>query len=305
MRIRAWRKALIAHLPWIKRARHRKLLQQMQDRHHLLIDALLAGPSRATQASIVELIPLHQTSCDELCLFVSFAPVPTLKPHVVDHIQSLTAAGIQVVLVINTMLPIHQIQIPDGLRLTLSGCFVRSNTGYDFAAWAQACTLIDRSLIKQRLYFVNDSIVGPLDEQTFQLMLNRFRQLSGDLNGLTESLDQQRHLQSFFLAFSSRLFCSDVFERFTQGALNLPDKQQVIDLYEIQLTRFFREHGYRCKALFPKTSRQPACNDDTIHNWAGLIELGFPYIKASILKQTANAPEVQLLVPAKYRNNPQ
>lgn len=305
MRIRAWRKAFIGWLPWIKRARHRKLLREKQLRTNRLVDALLEGPTHAADSAVSELIPLNKAApCAELCLFVSFAAEPSIKVHVVDHVHRLIDAGVQVILIINTELPAHQLQIPEWLQQKLHGCLVRSNSGYDFAAWAHACTLIDRSTITQRLYFVNDSIVGPTDEAKFQSMLTRFRSLPGDMNGLTESIDQQPHLQSFFLAFSPRLFRSAIFDKFINGVMNLPDKQQVIDLYEVQLTRFIREHGFRCEALFPQPSVRSACNDHTIENWAGLIERGFPYIKASVLKQIGHSSELENLVPAKYWNKP-
>lgn len=300
MRIRAWRKALVARLPWIKRARHQKLLRDKQTRSNHLADALLDGPTHATQTPIFELMPIQRRQCDELCLFVTFASQPIIKTHVIDHIQSLVNSGIQVILIVNTGLSAEQLQIPNELREKLNGCLIRNNCGYDFAAWAHAYTLIDKTLVTRRLYFVNDSIVGPIDSHQFELMLEKFRSLPGDMNGLTESLEQLPHLQSFFLAFTPLLFNSDIFERFINGVINFSDKQQVIELYEVHLTRFIRKHGFRCEALFPKSPIRPACNDDTIQNWAGLIERGFPYVKASVLKHAAHAPELKALVPPKY-----
>ena len=119
--------------------------------------------------------------------------------------------------------------------------------------------------------------------------------------GLTENTKPKPHLQSFFLAFNDRLFNSPIFVGAMKNLLNLPSKNAVIHTYEIQFTGFFQKHGFRCEALFPNMAGDDGLTDDTLYRWARLIEKGFPFIKSSVLRKSAETADIVRLVPRRYR----
>ena len=118
-------------------------------------------------------------------------------------------------------------------------------------------------------------------------MMARIRNSTADLIGLTERNGPQPHLQSQFLVVTQRLLRSEVFGRLMRGIVNLPTKEGVILQYETQITRFLRAHGFGCEAVFPRLSQG---NDDTFHNWAQLIEQGYPFVRSRVLGSGARYP---------------
>ncbi len=282
---RTWRRGLKARMPYVRKREHRVL----QRKYAELIAALDGVATPAAQARLHTAKPLARGLSGEVCFFVSHAPEPELKPHVKEHLAQLLAAGISVLLVINTDLDPHRIRIDPALQSVLSGVLIRENTGFDFGAWAHVYALCRENGIDTagwtRLFLVNDSIVGPLDAANFSRMIERVRHSSAAVVGLTESLAPLRHLQSYFLVFNAAALRSAFVQRLWLRVLNLPTKQQVIDVYETRLTALLTEHGLPCEALFPALSGDPLSSDDTSLRWAGLLRAGFPYIKARVLAQ--------------------
>jgi lipopolysaccharide biosynthesis protein len=301
-----WRNAykrFCERLPFVKRNRHLKIVSQLAAKTNQIADRLLSLPSHAAAANCVHLKALEPISANELCLFVSFTATPALKPHVIDHIKALAEQKIAVVLIINTDLSAAQLQLPPELVSLLHGVLVRANIGFDFAGWAHAYCLQDLPETLERLYLINDSVIGPLNLDHYAALISDFRRSPADLIGLTENAEPRAHLQSFFLAVNRRLLHAADFRRLMHGIVNLPTKSDVIECYETQLTRYVRERGYTCHAAFSNSAPHAKLIDDTIYNWARLIEQGCPFIKASVLKQVAHTAEAKRLVPARYRDS--
>ena len=302
-------------LPFVRKKRYRRCVAELeaaraalseqsrefQDELQQLRGALLGLPrSLASQATLSWLKPLPGTAPGgELCLFVTHAASPRIKLHVVDHIRELVAAGIAVVLIVNTDLAADGIVLPPGLLSSLHACVVRQNLGFDFGAWAHCCSLLDLGRA-ERLYLVNDSIVGPLDVSAFAAMIARVRSQGADLVGLTQNPYPKWHLQSFFLVFNRRLLAAQDFPDLMRHIVNLRTKEAVINTYEIQISEFLVSRGFRCESVFANLEPGSPLPDDTYFRWSGMVRIGFPYIKASILKQVHEQPEARALIPAAY-----
>lgn len=271
----AWRhlrRRLKDALPFVRR-RHYERLQQA---HGSLIEALDGSASPACAARHQELSKLPSQPTGQFCLFVAFADHGQLKPHVAHHIGRFIDAGIAVALIANV--PGESMTVPPDLMARLSGCWVRENAGYDFGAWSHAISTLDLSVC-ERLYLVNDSIVGPLDDAAFVAMLERIRTSQSDVIGLTDHLAPRWHLQSYFLALGPRALRNERLEAWFAGMRNWPDKAQVIAIYESRLTRIASEAGLHCEALFPSLDRSLYGVDETSSRWSELVDRGFPYLK--------------------------
>ncbi|MFZ2651211.1 MAG: rhamnan synthesis F family protein [Burkholderiaceae bacterium] len=292
--LRAWRRDLKARMPYVRRREHRIL----QRRYTELIDGLGWTALPATQAKLLSLKPIAADLQGDVCFFVSHAPQAALKKHVQVHIEHLLRSDVRVVLVLNTALAPEQVLIEPGLQGRLSGACVRENIGFDFAAWAHLYSLcVEQVPNWTRLFLVNDSIVGPLNQADFDRVMQRIRHSSADVVGLTESQSPLRHVQSFFLAFNRPALRHPAVQQMFQRMLSLPSKGQVIDVYETRMTRWLTDQGLLCEALFPPLSDDRHSANDTSFRWAQLIRAGFPYIKTSILERFAGSPQVKALVP--------
>jgi lipopolysaccharide biosynthesis protein len=304
-------------VPFVSRKRYRRSIAErdaaraavaeqgadLQRELRVMQDTLLRLPgSFANRARIAWLKPPPENSATrELCLFVTHAATAQIKLHVADHVQELIAAGIAVVLIANTDLDPALIQLPPTLLAGLHGFAVRENTGFDFGAWAHVYSLLDTGGL-DRLFLVNDSIVGPLDPAAFSSVIGRIRAKDADMIGLTQNPYPKWHLQSFFLVFNKTLLASPVFDELMRHVVNLPTKEAVINTYEIQITAFLMSRHFRCEPLFALLEPGSDLPDDSYFRWSQLVESGFPFIKASILRGVRADPKAIELIPAQYRD---
>jgi hypothetical protein len=291
---RRLRKAVKARLPYVRRREYRIL----SERHEALIAAFTTGARAATEAKVAMLKAADPSLAGEICLFATFAPAPGLKPHVPAHVESLAGAGFAVVLVVNTDLDPGGLRLDPALLDRLAGCIVRENVGFDFAAWGHAYSLGQGFPRCTRLLLANDSVIGPLSGPAFDALIGRLRASSADMVGLTENRMPHRHLQSYFLAFGPRALASDAFRRALLGMRSLPTKELVIDAYETSLTMQLEHIGLRAEALFPPLYDEPRSGDDTTARWRELVDAGFPFVKASLLRDPRHAEAVRAVVPA-------
>lgn len=260
------------------------------------LTAAIASPLNALlrQASIHAVKPFQQkTPHSEVCVFVSYSPVPCIKPHVQHHIQALIAAGIEVVLVLNTDAHDAPLASPDPvLWSALSGVYVRENIGFDFSAWSHVYALTKNQMQTQRLYWVNDSVIGPLSDDMLAVLLARVRASSAALVGLTKNEKPRYHVQSYFLVLNAPLLEHPAFANYLACLWALPSKEMVIDTYETHLTQAVVDMGFGVDALFAQVGMPGDKTDNVLHHIDALVDLGFPYIKASV----SQAPQAQRLL---------
>lgn len=292
--LRRARRALKARMPYVRRREYRLL----RARHDALIDALIARPRRAADAQVRTLKPLAAVPGGEVCLFVTHVTGTDLKPHVVHHARCLAEAGFAVVLIANADGDASRIAPAAGFLERLAGAYVRENTGFDFGGWGHGWALSGGIPGATRLLLVNDSLVGPLDAAAFARLLSRLRDSPADVVGLTENFVPHRHLQSFFLSFGPRALASPLLRAELDGMHALPTKELVIDAYETALTRQLAAAGLSTAALFPPLYGDPLSADDTLRRWRELLDAGFPYIKASLLRAGPQAERARACVPA-------
>jgi lipopolysaccharide biosynthesis protein len=294
--LRRYRREFKSKLPYVRRREYRRLLQ----RYEQCIETLNQGLLPATAARVNVVMPMRAGAGTELCLFVTHATQPALKAHVVTHVEHLLEAGFRVALIVNTDLALDAIQVEPPLLARLDALYVRQNVGFDFAAWAHGWSLCGSPAGLDRLLWVNDSIVGPLSNPAFTVLMQRLRASSADMVGLTESVQSRHHLQSFFLAFGRRALQSAALRDILDHMYALPTKEMVIDAYETRITQRLRTAGLTVEALFPALDDDRWSSNDTFYHWADLIRAGFPFIKTSVLPRVAHTADARALVPARF-----
>lgn len=277
---RDWRRSVKARAPYVSRRTH----EQLERRYRALVEALHGRISRADEAPLRVVKPISAGLAGEVCLFVTHAGQPTIKSHVLHHVAQLHAAGIAVVVIANTDLPLDAVHVPPELAQACDGLLVRANLGLDFAAWSHAFGLADRTGW-ERLYLVNDSIVGPLFPPVFQAMLGRIRASCADHLGLTWNTQPVRHLQSYFLVFNRDVIRSETLLELMANVRNFDDKGEVVDFYEVRLTQVLQDAGFTCDTAFPDFAGGLGDSAHLLQDRTAAEESGFPYVKTSLLKR--------------------
>ena len=218
-----------------------------------------------------------------------------------EHVLHLLDAGVEVALLLNTDLAATAFKIEPALMDRLNACMVRENIGFDFAAWAHAYAVCRPCGLPSRLYFVNDSIVGPLSSESFTRMMQWMRGTDADVLGLTENISPRPHLQSFFLVFNQVVLASPAFQPLIDRIVSLPTKGLVIYAYEAWFTEQLRQLGFRCVAMLRPMGLGHHDSNDLSLRWARLVRSGFPYVKMSVLQEQRDDPDMAELVPARFR----
>ena len=259
----------------------RRRYEEVLAKYNSLKNSIASYPNVLTKPPKFSWVKPYTKQSQELCLFVTYAKTPMIKPYVAWHVQALKEQGIDVVLIINTDHPEMPLQTQPGAP-SWAGLCIRENMGFDFGAWSQIMVEIDTRSFA-RVYWVNDSLFGPLDTFLFSNMISTIRSSQADLTGLTENISDESHLQSFFLVFNNKILQDQRFLSFVQHLWQLPTKRLVIEFYEIRLTQIIQDLGFTTQALFSMHGQE---KQELTYNYPReLFSLGFPYLKTALIRQ--------------------
>jgi SAM-dependent methyltransferase len=177
------------------------------------------------------------------------------------------------------------------LLLVCSQVLINSNSGYDFYMWKLALEKADLSLYDE-VILMNSSVYGPVSDMS--PVFADMKVLECDFWGITECFQTQPHIQSYFLVFRRRVIESQAFRDFWDGVLPYVNKTQVILSYEIGLTQWLLESGFKPGVFcsFEKlgnycqtTGKRLRKKDNTsVKHALELLNIGSPFIKRDAVR---------------------
>lgn len=165
----------------------------------------------------------------------------------------------------------------------------KPNFGYDFGSWAVALKVLPE-LQNHELLFLNDSMYGPFSDLTE--ILTRARQSPFGITGLTDSQEVRYHVQSYFLHFKEGVIQERAMERFWNSIQHLDEHRDVVEQYEIDLTRTAQNAGIRVGSLYPWNMVVNYWENPTLVGWKELLNSKFPFLKRRIFRDDL-APKTQ------------
>ena len=278
-----------ASSPYVSQKRY----QELSVKYNILVDSIAAIDNPLLRSAKIKCIKdANLKPSGDVCFFVSYSSTPLIKPHVRHHIDYILDAGIQVVLVINVdQIHDHGVQELDLQELAVSGVYLRENLGFDFGAWSHLYALLHERLDADRLFLINDSMIGPLSKKSFDQLFDKLNSSNADLLGLIANNKPVFHLQSFFLVLKRAILKDQRFSHYFANLWNFTEKSMVIDFYETQLTRLIILRGFSVEAMY-QLREDPNCKPDAVMNRVvELTQIEFPYIKRSI-RNTADAKKI-------------
>ncbi|MGQ0594657.1 MAG: rhamnosyltransferase WsaF family glycosyltransferase [Gammaproteobacteria bacterium] len=226
--------------------------------------------------------PPHLGCDDEVCVFVTYSPTPTISQPTLRYIEALRRSGMKLLLVAAT----DDLRAPTNVDISgLTGLIVRGNHGYDFAAWATALAILPDLWNVRTLVLANDSVYGPTSQAALNDVLERIRHSTSDIIGLTESHQDTHHIQSYFVALKARALTSDQGREFWDNVRSHSTKQMVINRYELTFLAQCKRGHLTHDILFSLPHAlllQPG--NPTLLHWRLLAAQGFPFLKAQLLR---------------------
>lgn len=227
---------------------------------------------------------------DEVCLFVTHAPIGQVSEYTLHYLLSLRGAGLRVLLC-----PIVQdldVPLPRMLVDSVDAVLPRLDGGFDFAAWADMLAVFPQVWTANRVYFVNDSIIGPF--QSIDPLIEHIRQQNAGFFALSECTNSVYHAQSFFFGWNRVNLSSDALQSFWRGVTVKYSKDRVVLDYEHRIAPLSMELPdptqdlvFGMKKIFGASSQHISCVNPTHHAWRHLLASGFPFVKTDLLRDGA------------------
>lgn len=233
------------------------------------------------------IVPLPSVAGEQVCLFMAHAPWGAVSALTEAYIAALRAGGLRVVL----CLAVENVSgsVSSTLRDLADAVMVRGNVGYDFAAWADALRTEPQLWQASRLWFVNDSVAGPL--APLQPVLNSIRGRNAGFFALSECTDFGHHAQSFFFGWNAANLSCTALRDFWANVEILEDKAQIVLKYEFNLLHLSKlltdpstQIVFNMRDIFGLAPAQLTGINPTHHGWQVLCDAGFPFIKTDLLR---------------------
>lgn len=184
-----------------------------------------------------------------LCIFASFSSASRVERYVEHYLQKLHQEGCDIVFV-TTSTDITSQDLSTLKRICLT-IIHRENRGLDFGSWKAGLLYSGVEWQKyKKILFANDSCYAPLYP-----MEKILQQEGHGIVSITDSLEQEPHLMSYFLLCHPDVISHPDFLKFWQNVRMVPTRLKglIVQLYEIGFSRYFRKRGVSLKAVYPVT----------------------------------------------------
>jgi rhamnosyltransferase len=255
------------------------------------------GLQRFPKVNAARMMPMNRLLC-----YAHYDESGTVRPFVKHALSSMALLCSSRIFVSNSPLADDDLE---ELRALCADVLVNDNTGYDFYMWKLALQAGHYERFDE-VVLMNSSIYGPL----FPLdgIFAEMEDVACDFWGITECFKLRPHVQSYFLVFRKNVLSSPRFRHFWDGILPFTSKQQVIQGYEVGITQWLVESGFRpavyCDfdrlgSYCRDVGRRLRKNEDVaISHAAELLQIGSPFLKCVAVRNGTAGRETVRSLPA-------
>lgn len=221
----------------------------------------------------------------EVCLFVAYSAEGLIEDYVIEYLLAIHNEGVKIILIIVT----------EGINELISsrldfveGILIRTNHGWDFAAWATALAVFPEVWRASLLILANDSVYGPTHPKGISNILKASRKSQKNIVALTDSYQVRHHLMSYFTVITTSGLQNKSIKDFWNGVRSNRNKQVVINEYEIKSIDRWNMNSVTWEVLYPTPENIYPPINPTLQGWSDLIEQGFPFVKVQLLRDFMN-----------------
>jgi hypothetical protein len=183
----------------------------------------------------------------QIAIYAHYNPHSRITEMVLKQLEVIREAGFEIMLV--SMSPIESEEDQEAVRPLVHSIVVRKSFGRDFGAWHDIIQSHPHLMsVAEEILLINDSLLGPFGP--LAPLIDSMRQSGEGLFGLTDSPDQEPHLQSYFLLFRGQAAINTLLNFMSELRLSF-HKRTMIQRGELGLARYFASKNIPMRALYP------------------------------------------------------
>jgi lipopolysaccharide biosynthesis protein len=180
-------------------------------------------------------------------VYVHYDPQGRVHDYVIHQLRELQSAGLRVTFVTNAP-KFGEASVAKVVPFCRHIIW-RRNVGYDLGAYKDGIAAIGDVSGLTCLLLMNDSVYGPF--RPLAEVLRAAEAAHADIWGITDSLEFDYHVQTYFIVFLERALRSPAFARFWRRMPYVNDRFWVVRKGEIKLTPFMIGNGLKVGVLCP------------------------------------------------------
>ena len=205
----------------------------------------MAGPSNPT--SIVTKMQ-NQPSESVAIVIAHYHPDGKIPSYMTAFIKHAQAHYSKHIVLVSTNISSKSEQSLSSACKTIK----RDNFGYDFWSYKVGLDALPEYRKFKRILLLNSSFIISDPAKLLNALFEH--PVSGQMVGLTKSYDFQEHLQSFCILFDGEnIVASEAMKTWWTEMTPISDRDEVIQKYEIGMSRFFKDHGYELISRYKPT----------------------------------------------------
>jgi lipopolysaccharide biosynthesis protein len=224
-----------------------------------------------------------------LFIFAAYDKDNIIDDTLLYYLQELSKLG-DIVFTMDNDTPKSEMDKLSDIPNILHATAIRHNE-YDFGSYKRGFIWAKDNKILNKydwIYFVNDSVYGPLFD--LESSLKDLESRDADMTGmcLSDMDAYPTHIQSWFIGLSKKLALCDFIEDFFKSVVHQDDKGQIILKYEVRMSMLVKQHGFKVDAVFTD-------KDVRIYESAKLVlDAGVPFVKKPVMR---SLKRIELLTP--------
>ena len=247
-----------------------------------------------------EIAPIQQDK--NTTIFAAYSADGSVSDYVISYLKALKEVSPNIIFITDNKIQRKEIQ---KLAPYANQIIAQRHGEYDWGSFKRGVEILkqngwltnsDKNSKKEPLLiFANDSslLVAPTLSPIFAKMSER----EADFWGITANEDGMYHLQSYFLVFTPQVYQSIEFRSYLQTVKAEKDGLTVAYRYEVSLTSFLENLGYKSSAYIPyeDLSYLPL-NDKNCYPLALLGKHNAPFLKMRTFTNRLNIQDSRRLV---------
>lgn len=218
-----------------------------------------------------------------LFIFAGYDKDCIVDETLLHYLRSLSDLG-DIIFVMDNNLPDTEIAKVKSIKNILSVTAVNHGE-YDFGSYKRGFQYaVENKKLKKYdwIYFVNDSVYGPLFG--IKSILEDLESRGVDLIGMTDFQNKQTPLQvqSWFVGISQRVAKEQFLSDFMNNVTHEIEKQLIVLKYEVGLSQTILKHGYKMSTFI--SGQDGEHSHDMYQQPIEMLKHGIPFVKKAALE---------------------